>query len=99
MVRGWPPQFVPPPDPFLTLPIARQIAEALEEAHEKGIVHRDLKPANVKLTSNGKVKVLDFGLARAMDPCSWTTTSDPIAGTFTPSAAPWSRSGRSGAPR
>ena len=50
------------------LPIARQIAEALEEAHEKGIVHRDLKPQNVKLSSDGKVKVLDFGLAKAMDP-------------------------------
>jgi Tol biopolymer transport system component len=47
------------------LPIARQIAEALEEAHEKGIVHRDLKPGNVKLTPDGKVKVLDFGLAKA----------------------------------
>jgi len=50
------------------LVIARQIAEAIEEAHEKGIIHRDLKPQNVKLTVAGQVKVLDFGLAKAMDP-------------------------------
>jgi Tol biopolymer transport system component/predicted Ser/Thr protein kinase len=50
------------------LSVARQVADGLEEAHEKGVVHRDLKPANIKITPAGKVKVLDFGLAKAMGP-------------------------------
>ena len=60
------------------LTFSLQIALALEEAHEKGIVHRDLKPQNIKASSDGKVKVLDFGLAKAMDPAG--SISGPGAG-------------------
>jgi Tol biopolymer transport system component len=59
------------------LATARQIAEALEAAHEQGIVHRDLKPANVKVRPDGTVKVLDFGLAKAMDAASAASAGDP----------------------
>ncbi len=68
------------PLPFTEiLSFALQIAEALEEAHEKGIVHRDLKPQNIKAPSEGKAKVLDFGLAKAMDSAGGASSAAELA--------------------
>src|SRR5688572_7938197 len=65
------------------LPIARQIAEALETAHEHGVIHRDLKPANIKVRPDGTVKVLDFGLAKAMEPVGLMSPSASMSPTIT----------------
>ena len=72
-----------PIEPGEAAAIARQIAEALEAAHDQGIVHRDLKPSNVKLRPDGTVKVLDFGLAKALAPAERVETS-PLSGVRRP---------------
>jgi serine/threonine-protein kinase len=65
------------------IPIAKQIAEALEAAHEQGIVHRDLKPANIKVREDGTVKVLDFGLAKAAEPAAGSPSNLSMSPTIT----------------
>ena len=94
-------RFGPAPIPLdEALPIAKQIAEALEAAHEQGVIHRDLKPANIKVRPDGTVKVLDFGLAQAMEPPVGSSPSLSQSPTITTPAMFAQASGRfSGPPR
>jgi eukaryotic-like serine/threonine-protein kinase len=77
-----------PIDPAEALRIAGQIAEAIEAAHEKGIIHRDLKPANIKLTPSGIVKVLDFGLAKALSDSKVPARDAPLSDAETATMQP-----------
>src|SRR5690349_13475269 len=75
---------LPCPVPLDTaLAYAKQIAEALEYAHERGVIHRDLKPANIKVTSEGMVKILDFGLAKAVEVCGPESGDPSVSPTLT----------------